>query len=90
METERKYQMVRLGAGDWLLPSNDLTTLWRFRRYQDGPSLGLMDWSRDIDVWAVWTTPMPASMRDYDELYWTDVAGPLFSRRACIEFALTA
>jgi hypothetical protein len=35
--TERKYQMTRISAGDYLLPSNSGKTLWRIRRYtEDG------------------------------------------------------
>lgn len=92
METQRKYQMTRLGSGDWLLPSNDLAWLWRFRRYTDGPCLGLMDWPSDREVWAVWRTTMPSpELLDgfgLDELPWTDVAGPVFTRRECIDLAM--
>lgn len=35
--TERVYTTTRLGAGDYLLPSNDAQTLWRLRSYlEDG------------------------------------------------------
>jgi hypothetical protein len=41
--TERKYQMVRIKAGDYLLPSNDGRTLWRIYRYHEGPDSGVID-----------------------------------------------
>lgn len=50
---ERKYALTRLAAGDYLLPSNDARTIWRIRRYVDGPSQGL-DVPRDRDFWGVW------------------------------------
>lgn len=37
----RLYQMIRLGAGDWLCLSNDGTELWRFHHHIDGAALGL-------------------------------------------------
>jgi hypothetical protein len=37
---ERKYQMIRVSAGDYLLPSNGGKTLWRIRRYyEDGSAV---------------------------------------------------
>lgn len=32
----RRYSMIKLATGDWLLPSNDLRTLWRICREPDG------------------------------------------------------
>jgi hypothetical protein len=37
--TERLYQMTRIYAGDYLLPSNDRLTLWRISRYYEDGSL---------------------------------------------------
>ena len=37
---ERKWAMVRIGAGDYLLPSNDGATLWRIYRYEDADNAG--------------------------------------------------
>lgn len=54
MAPQRKFALTRLAAGDYLLPSNDKTTIWRIRRYEDGPSHGLEDWPRDRQVWGVW------------------------------------
>lgn len=35
---ERKYQMIRVGKGDYLLPANNLTTLWRIHSYEEDGS----------------------------------------------------
>jgi len=35
---ERKYAMIRLGAGDYLLPSNDGETMWRLSSYEENGS----------------------------------------------------
>jgi hypothetical protein len=52
---DRKYAMSKgTGPGDWLLLSNDGKTLWRIRKYEDGPSLGLEDWPNDKEVWGIW------------------------------------
>ena len=32
---ERKYQMVRIGSGDYMLMSNSGLSLWRLRRYRE-------------------------------------------------------
>ncbi len=57
---ERKYAMTRVGTGDYLMPSNDGKTLWRFTRYTDGPSFGLDHWSRDRELWRIlkWADPL--------------------------------
>jgi hypothetical protein len=37
---ERKWSMIRLDAGDYLLPSNDRRTLWRVMSYtEDGSAM---------------------------------------------------
>jgi len=36
---ERRYQMLRISEGDYLLPSNDATVLWRISRYHEDGSL---------------------------------------------------
>lgn len=38
---ERKWQMTRLCAGDYLLPSNDSTVMWRLSTHEDGSLYGL-------------------------------------------------
>lgn len=51
--TKRKYALTKVAPGDYLLPSNDAQTVWRIRRYTDGPSAGL-DLPRDREFWGVW------------------------------------
>lgn len=53
MTTHRKYQLVKISAGDWLLPGNDGRTLWRLKTYEDGPTSGL-DIPRDRAFWSVY------------------------------------
>jgi hypothetical protein len=61
---ERKYQMVRVGAGDYLLPSNDGLTLWRIHRYHENGSLEISVGDGKTkkvvgDFWACHRMPMP-------------------------------
>jgi hypothetical protein len=60
-QTERKYALTKVAAGDYLLPSNDGRTIWRVVRYEDGPSHGLADWPRDRVVWAAYRWAGPDS-----------------------------
>lgn len=89
---ERFYALSKIAAGDWLMPSNDAQTLWRFTRYTDGPSLGLMDWPTDRDVWLVRRTPLPPEGEigrwELDLVPWEDVANCRTTRQACIDLAL--
>ena len=47
---ERKYQMTRVQAGSYLLPSNDLGTLWHIYSFEDGRSHGIDE--PDRTYWA--------------------------------------
>ena len=52
---ERKWQMRRLGAGDYVCWSNNMARLWRFYRYQDGKIHGLDVKYEARDFWlAAW------------------------------------
>ena len=62
--TARAYSLIRIRAGDYLLPSNDGATLWRIRRYEDGPSYGLDDWPRDRLFWGAWRYVGRVAWRD--------------------------
>ena len=53
-EHDRKYQLTKVGAGDWLLPSNDARTLWRLHKGTDG--------------WGAWHRPMPHRDAELDAL----------------------
>jgi hypothetical protein len=69
--------MIRLGKGDYLLPSQDAKTLWRIATYEDGPSHGIMDWPRDLILWGLWkwNGEMPTVDQiaaNLEEGVWTD------------------
>ena len=92
--TERKYALTRVATGDYLLPSNDLRTLWRIFSYVDGPSFGLDDWPRDKTLWRLmrWTGETnPGSFVDVslDDRRWAGVADGFATRREAIEDALS-
>lgn len=92
---ERRFALRRIGAGDYLLPSNDGRTLWRLQRYEDGPSYGLDDWSRDRTFWRTLRWPESISRGTKLDQFdisnlgrWREVADLLSTRRAAIEIAL--
>lgn len=65
---ERTYRMIRLGSGDYLLPSNDAKTLWRIARYveDDGDELwGVWHWDGGMPT----VDQIAAAL---DEGMWTD------------------
>lgn len=73
----RTHRMIRLGKGDYLLPSNDAQTLWRIATYEDGPSHGVVDWPKDITLWGIWKWDGGMPTVDQvaaalDEGLWTD------------------
>lgn len=87
---QRMWAMSKIGPGDWFLLSNDKRTAWRFTQYEDGPTLGLMDWLRDRKVWHVRCQPADQLAEHGDiEHGWRDSAGPLFTRQACIDYAMS-
>lgn len=91
---ERKYQLIKIDAGDWLLPGNDGKTLWRIAKYEDGPSYGLEDWPADKEFWGAWkwmaATP-PRSEDDFSDWgRWDQYGYECTSRRDAIQAALKA
>lgn len=75
---ERKYTLSRVRAGDYLLPSNDLTTLWRICSYEEDGSAA---WQDDAGKWhtvtgthwqtAKYNRPIPTGeLLDEDFLDW--------------------
>jgi len=48
---ERKWVLTKIGAGDYLLPSNDRQTLWRIAR---GDEQAGAEGLRIVSVWQVW------------------------------------
>jgi|SRR5579872_4380612 len=96
---ERKYVLTRVRKGDYLLPSNDLKTLWRIYSYEEeGSLIEELPGGEERPVlgtfWACSRRPMPDTntLMDEDFLYdgWEHWAGPLNTRTAAIEEALRA
>lgn len=91
---QRKFVLSKVGPGDYLLLSNDGTTLWRFRTYEDGPSTGIMDWPRDLTFWSIWryvrriSTQHPGVVDTEDWDQWEHVDSSYKSRREAIDAAL--
>lgn len=87
---ERKYALTKVKPGDYLLPSNDAKMIWRIARYTDGPTTGLMDWSRDREVWGVWRWEGEPTYVDTGSWNrWEMVLGPLFTRAEAIRKVMT-
>lgn len=63
--TTRKYTLTKIAKGDYICSSNDGETLFRFIKYFDGPSSGLMDRGPDRDYWMVASAPL-AVVADVD------------------------
>lgn len=94
----RKWQMIRLGAGDYLLPSNDRQTMWRLFRYEeDGSLISIGPDGVEVPIrghyWMVcrWNAPLTAlADGDWDEWdRWQEYESLLPSRSAAIDSALS-
>ena len=90
--TERKYVMTKVGAGDYLLPSNDAKTIWRIMKYEDGPSHGIVEgMDRDEMFWGIWrwTGRVPGDTLDPDDWdLWEMYDGSCASRAEAVRVAL--
>lgn len=90
-QAERKYALTKLAAGDYLLPSNDGTTLWRVRIYEDGPSHG-MEIPADRDFWGIWKWAEAIEPGSYvdtkDWSRWEFFEGTHDTRKQAIDAAL--
>jgi hypothetical protein len=91
--TERKYVLTRISAGDYLLPSNDGSTLWRIYTYEEDGSAEYSDGTKLVGkFWACARRPIPAEGVPIDDLLawsaWEFWAGPLNSRKDAIAEAL--
>lgn len=89
----RMWQMIRLAAGDYLLPSNDRSTVFRIRRYEDGPSYGVEKMKRDETYWGCWRwMGRPDRLDDIAVDYfpegWATVEEYLPTRQAGIDVAM--
>jgi hypothetical protein len=102
---ERKYAMIRLRAGDYLLPSNDLTTMYRVSSYEEDGSLKYVGkdgkWHKDTGTyWGVVQMTMSklealanSSVTDDEDILdwneWESYGSGYGSRKAAIEDALS-
>ena len=81
MTNSRKYRMTRLKAGDYLLPANDRSVLWRITRYvEDGSAEWVSVGSERKKIigafWSVWRykrqfqqhEPVSTEWDDYEQL----------------------
>ena len=86
-EAERKYALMKIAKGDYLLPSNDGRTIWRLSSYEDGIAQGL---DHDLGtVWGVWKrTGNGTTVDPSDWGAWEMQEGSLATRAEAIEAAL--
>lgn len=90
--TARRYALIRVRAGDYLCPSNDGLTLWRFSAYEDGADYGLVVAYGSRRFWKASRTPMPDSGRGrglldldaLDDLPWIESHAWIPSRKAAV------
>lgn len=93
MSVKRKYALIRVATGDYLLPGNDAATLWRIARYTDGPSSGL-EIPRDREFWGAWKFRKPLARAIWDERaiddwdLWSHEGAHFATRAEAIEYAL--
>lgn len=93
---ERLWQMIRLGPGDYLLPSNDRKRLWRIEKYPErdgtltrgdtGQVVNGDFWRLSECTYAVNEVTV-ALADDYGDA-WSEVACMQPTRQACIDYAL--
>lgn len=87
---ERRHQMTRIEAGEYLLPSNDGQTLWRITKFED------IDNRKYWSAWR-WRGPLTEAQRvmntDPDSFLewhrWEEWSSFCYTRKAAIEDALT-
>lgn len=89
---ERKFQLIKLDAGDWMLPGNTGRTLWRLTRYTEDGSLRGQDGRRIVGAfWSVHRYRYDAdhTVRDVENWdHWQTYSTLLPSRDAAIDAAL--
>jgi hypothetical protein len=95
---ERRYQLTRISAGDYLLPSNDAQTLWRLRTYEEDGSLERNDGRKVTGTfWATWRwdggfpthDSLVAAFETDDWTRWQFWSGPFKTRGEAIRDALS-
>lgn len=96
---ERKFALIKIRSGDYLLPSNDGQRLWRIFSHMDGPSYGIADWPSDRKVWVAaafvdpwegtYSAPQALRPEHLDEPdRWAEEASTLPTRQAAIDYAI--
>lgn len=95
---ERTWKMTRIGPGDYLLPSNDQTILWRITRYHEDGSASVsgdgVTWRKVVGTrWSL-AKFEHAVQRDFtDEIldwgHWQHWESMLMTRGEAIEAALS-
>jgi hypothetical protein len=86
----RKYVLTKLGAGDYLLPSNDGRTLWRISKYEELGTGARGMFSEH--VWGIWKYDervqkgVPVDTEDWSR--WQMVEGPHDTRAESIKRAM--
>lgn len=82
----RYYSMTKIGAGDWLVPSNDRATVYRITSYEDGRAYGLDRGPEVVTRWHVRRADAGAHAvgdpRDWD---WSDVEQGYWSRKEALD-----
>jgi hypothetical protein len=79
VQEPRKWALTKLDSGDYICPSNNGLTLYRFSSYQDGSDYGLTDVGyRSRTWWRLRTIPRYIAetrigYMDADELPWDDI-----------------
>ena len=66
---DRRYRMMRIETGDYLLLSNDLQTLWRITVFED-EEVTKGGGYRNITVWGLSSRPYPKPFDDVDLADW--------------------
>jgi hypothetical protein len=99
--TER-FQMIRVSAGDYLLPANDLVTLWRVYAYDEhGDAVWVDEEGKEHEIrgrfWGLAKRPMPTDEAQLlaDDAFlewehWSTWADGFATRRDAIDEALGA
>lgn len=90
---DRKYVLTKVASGDYLLPSNDGTRMWRIVRYTDMVASGNGKRPTPRDFWAAWrwrkhvhpTAEFP-DLEDWSE--WEEMDSLLATRKEAIDAAL--
>lgn len=89
-ETHRRFTLVKMSKGDYLLSSNDRRTLWRIYTYEEDGSL---DSGWKGTYWAAARRPMPRENEIVDLESWNEwefFSGPLETRADAISEAMRA